>query len=140
MDARTQMSNPVRILTSGVERVAERPFFSNGKWRMCDRVRWWDEYTDEACVIIGHYWRRLQPVAAFGHESSPPEVFGGIAPHDWLGPRRNVFCVDYSVGGRYLERKRGATTFSTRLCALRWPERQLCGESGPVSPDLTFTV
>jgi len=27
--------------------VAGRPFFASGKWRMLDRVKWWDEYTDD---------------------------------------------------------------------------------------------
>jgi hypothetical protein len=132
-DARMQMSNPVRILTSGVERVAGRPFYSSGKWRMCDRVRWWEEYTEEPAVIIGHYWRRLLP-AAPSARGTAPDVFEGVGPHEWMGPRRNVFCVDYSVGGRYLERHHGITAFSTQLCALRWPERQLWGEGGPVPP------
>jgi hypothetical protein len=41
-------------LTSGVERLARRPFFASGKWRMCDRVRWWDEYDEGIPVVIGY--------------------------------------------------------------------------------------
>jgi hypothetical protein len=28
------------------------------------------------------------------------------SPYEWMGPARNVFCVDYAVGGRYVERAR----------------------------------
>lgn len=132
-DVRFQMSNPVRILTSGVERLAQRPFFSAGKWRMCDRVRWWDEYTEDPAVVIGHYWRRLLPTTPTTRGTAL-DMFEGVGPHEWMGPRRNVFCVDYSVGGRYLERHEGVTVFSSQLCALRWPEREIWGESGPLAP------
>jgi hypothetical protein len=128
-----QMGNPVRVATSGVERVAARPFWSGGKWRMVDRVRWWEEYQDDIPVICGHYWRRIRPPMPGGHASSKADLFDGIAPVDWLGPKRNVFCVDYSIGGRYEERKRGhAGPFHSALLAMRWPERQLWGESGKV--------
>jgi hypothetical protein len=56
---------------------------------------------------------------------------GDYGPYDWMGPRRNVFCVDYSAGGRYAERARGATPpWQTRLAALRWPERELVFDDG----------
>ena len=38
-DERYQMGNPVRAATSGVERLARVPFWSSGRWRMCDRVQ-----------------------------------------------------------------------------------------------------
>lgn len=125
---RYQMGNPVRVLTSGVERLAAQPFWSSGTWRMCDRVPWWETYEEAPVVVIGHYWRRLRPGA--GHL---PDLFAGTGPFDWLGPRGNVFCIDYSVGGRYKERNRGRTVFDTQLCALRWPEREIWGEKGPLA-------
>ncbi len=131
-DERHQMGNPVRVLTSGVERLASKPFWSSGQWRMCDRVRWWDEYEEAPAVVVGHYWRRLKPIAGSDHASSKPDLFAGARPTDWLGPRRNVFCVDFSVGARYEERKKGASRFDTMLCAMRWPERELWGEGGQV--------
>jgi len=79
---------------------------------------------------MGHYWRR-------DARASPADVTG-----DWdirwgsrslrlAGPRRNVFCVDYSVGGRYAERARGSgPPWQTRLAALRWPERELVFDDG----------
>jgi len=132
-DELLQMGNPVRVLTSGPERVTDRPFFANGKWRMCDRVRWWDEYTDDTPVVVGHYWR------AADHEEEDddaslsggkPNLFADARPHAWVGARRNVYCVDFSIGGRYRERSRGATSFKTRLAAARWPERLLIFDDG----------
>jgi Calcineurin-like phosphoesterase len=120
-----QMANPIRILTSGVERPAKQPFFSSGEWRMCDRVRWWEDYHDAASVVIGHYWRQRRPVVASTHASSKPDLFADTSPQDWVGPRQNVYCVDFSVGARYQERHRQMTQFDTTLAALRLPERQL---------------
>lgn len=121
LDMLYQMGNPVRVLTSGVEAVAQRPFFSSGKWRMCDRVRWWDAYVDRPAVVVGHYWRQLEPIPHAEHGASKPELFPHTAPEEWLGPDRNVYCVDFSVGARYQERQSGALSFSTRLAAMRLP-------------------
>jgi hypothetical protein len=130
LDERYQMGNPVRVLTSGVERLAQEPFWSNGKWRMCQRVRWWEEYVEPVPVIVGHYWRHIEPLGTVEPASSKPEMFGQAAPTDWLGARENVFCVDFSVGARYLERKAGITQFQTHLAAMRWPEQELWFETG----------
>jgi len=135
-DEHFQMSNPLRIITSGVERVTEDPFWAGGKWRMCDRVRWWDEYEDPTPVIIGHYWRmsRRTPRKGASVSDGKPDMFDG-APHDaWQGARDNVYCVDFSVGGRYRERARNIVPFATHLAAVRWPEREVMFEDGHVSP------
>jgi hypothetical protein len=48
-----------------------------------------------------------------------------------MGPRGNVFCVDYSAGGRYAERARGGgPPWQTRLAALRWPDCELVFDDG----------
>src|SRR5690606_41191767 len=60
-DAALQMVNPLKVLTSGVERQAETAFFAGHRWRYSDRVNWWDEYDDITPVVIGHYWRLFQP-------------------------------------------------------------------------------
>ncbi len=132
-DELQQVGNPIRIATSGVERLATTPFWSSGKWRMVDRVPWWNEYQEAVPVIVGHYWRRIQPIAHSKHATDKPDLFKGVGATDWLGPRRNVFCVDYSIGARYEERKSGRTSFDTRLMGVRWPERELWCEQGRVS-------
>jgi hypothetical protein len=129
-----QTMNPVRVLTSGPERLADEPFFANGKWRMCDRVKWWNEYTDDIPVIVGHYWRIADHDGEPDEESvrnGKPNLFADHPPHAWVGAKQNVFCVDFSIGGRQGERKRGRTQFKTRLAAVRWPERQLVFADGP---------
>jgi Calcineurin-like phosphoesterase len=133
-----QMGNPMRVVTSGVERIAAAPFYSGGKWRFVERVRWWDDYADEAAVIVGHYWRRYLPPAATDPKRGE-NLFAGIAPTDWHGQRGNVFCVDYSVGGRFLERRGSAPVgHNTKLAALRWPERELVFDTGEVLPTPGF--
>ncbi len=130
LDELKQMMNPVRVLTSGPERLTSTPFFANGKWRMCDRVKWWDEYTDETAVVVGHYWRIADLDGEDQDEDGEvsggkPNLFSGFASDDWVGAKSNVYCVDFSIGGRYRELARGQTTFKTRLAAMRWPERTL---------------
>ncbi len=132
-----QTMNPVRVLTSGPERLTDMPFFANGKWRMCDRVKWWDEYTDDVPVIVGHYWRIADHDGEPDEESASggtPNLFANHLPHAWLGAEANVFCVDFSIGGRHKEVARGATKFKTRLAAVRWPERELVFAGGPTLP------
>lgn len=124
-DELLQMGNPVRVVTSGAERATTKPFWANGKWRMCDRVPWWDEYTDAIPVIVGHYWRIAQSGNAQGVSDGKPNMFESVAFNEWCGAERNVYCVDFSVGGRYRERARSVAEFSTRLAAVRWPEREI---------------
>ncbi|MCC2596244.1 metallophosphoesterase [Pusillimonas sp. MFBS29] len=130
-DVGKQMGNPVRVLTSGVERVTPDPFFNGGKWRFTERVPWWDDYNSRIPVIIGHYWRQLGLAAADDIGKHGPDLFDGIPPLHWHGKHQNVFCVDFSAGGKWLERKSSqalATNF--RLAALRWPERSVMFDDG----------
>ena len=128
-DMTEQNGNPVAALTSGLEEripFADR-FYIGGKWRFVERSRWWRDYTDPQAVVVGHYWRRLTQV---GHGSR--DVFQTAKPTDWAGPRRNVFCVDYSVGRRYRERAAGRTSgFDGVLGAVLWPERTLVFSDRP---------
>jgi Calcineurin-like phosphoesterase len=128
-----QMANPIRILTSGVERQTTTPFFSSGKWRMVERVAWWDEYQDETPVVMGHYWRWPVPVDRQVFGKAGVDLFAGTTVEQGLGPRANVYCVDYSVGRRFQERLRGGP-FLTRLAALRWPERSIAFDDGSILP------
>jgi len=130
-DVANQEGNPIRVLTSGVERRGARPFFSSHKWRFVDRVPWWDEYTDDVPVIVGHYWRMAEPLGREVVGKGDPYLFAGLDAHAWHGARNNVFCVDYSVGGRWRERSTGAEIGSRfKLAAMRWPERELVFDTG----------
>jgi hypothetical protein len=130
-----QNANPLKVVTSGLEGPSERPIWAGGRWRMTSRARWWNGYLDTPAVVMGHYWRRDEravPAEVTGDWDYP---LGDYGAYDWMGPRRNVFCVDYSVGGRYAERARGGgPPWQTRLAALRWPERELVFDDGDRLP------
>lgn len=123
-----QRYDPFRILTSGQEEPIpeEEPlFYVGGKWRLVRRAHWWASYRDEPAVVVGHYWRRRMALG-----SGKPNLWDAVPRYGWAGPRSNVFCVDYCVGRRFLERweheELGAPApFRGGLAALRWPERVL---------------
>lgn len=117
-----QAGNPIKVLTSGTEEAIDiaNTFYVGGKWRVVQRSRWWERYTDDAAVVVGHYWRRRGEPDPGKHD-----LWDSVPPAGWAGPRGNVFCVDYSVGRRFLERWQGRRSFAGGLCALRWPERTL---------------
>lgn len=130
-DALRQMGNPIRVLTSGVEQPTGEPFFAGGAWRFVQRASWWDGYLDPVPVVIGHYWRRAHVAPEREASSYGPQLFDGIGPTRWHGASGQVFCIDYSVGGRFLERSQGREgAFEGRLAALRWPERSLFFDNG----------
>jgi len=131
-----QMGNPIRVLTSGASQVAEKPFFAAGQWRMADRTRWWDFYEDDVPVVIGHFWRRFNSAAERISGVFGRDVFEGIPSHAWMGKRKNVYCVDYSVGQLHAERRRnaGAGGYHGKLAALRFPEWEVHNDDGTVIP------
>lgn len=130
-EASKQMMNPLKVLTSGVESKGKTPFFSSGKWRFVDRVQWWDAYEDETPVVIGHYWRRVNKIDRSAIGKGDPDLFENTHPYSWHGARSNVFCVDFSAGGRWTERKAGTIVgHDFKLAALRWPERMLQFDDG----------
>lgn len=116
-----QMKNPISIITSGTEAIAEYPFFANGEWRLLNRTPWWDHYNDDIPVVIGHYWRNFN--------DCKKGLFADIAPNHWFGKKKNVFCIDFSVGKRYLDRVKEAD-FSSQLATIRLPENILIFENG----------
>jgi hypothetical protein len=132
VSAAEQLKNPYKVLTSGREDPIpfEELYFIGGKWRFVARSRWWEDYTDDAAVVIGHYWRRRKaPV------TGKIDLWDRVPPYGWAGPRGNVFCVDYSVGRRFAERWEHPTgqpeRFRGGLAALRWPERSLVFDDQP---------
>jgi len=130
-DETYQMSNPLRVLTSGVEQRTAKPFFTGGKWRMVDRVPWWQSYSETTPVIIGHYWRWYYHDMGQIFARSEKDMFAPYAANEWLGARDNVYCVDFSIGGRYKERELGNTSpWNTRLAAVRWPEQEVVFDEG----------
>lgn len=123
-----QNGNPVRVLTSGVEREAEPAHFTNGAWRFTHRVAWWETYQHPVPVLFGHYWRLFQGSA---HAVAMPGAIQAL-PFEWMG-KGATFCLDYSVGARYKERKRGLAVpaqSACRLGAMRWPEQALVFDCG----------
>ena len=117
--------NPLKVLTCGLEDPATEPFFAGNKWRFVQRQAWWEHYTEATPVVIGHYWRRIDP-----HHCTQEGLFADVAPFAWHGQRQNVFCVDYSVGARAQARKKEQATHGFKLAALRWPERTLMFDDG----------
>jgi hypothetical protein len=115
-----QNDNPVKLLTSGPEALAEQPFEAMGQLRHERRIAWWRDYTGSLC-LFGHYWRILLP-----HEIDGDRLFTGIPLSATLG-KGDAMCIDYSVGKRFLERAAPGFQgmFQTRLAALRLPERLL---------------
>ena len=119
-----QTNHPIKVLTSGLETpVAFKDiFFVGGKWRFVRRYDWWNHYDEDPAVVVGHYWRRRENAWVEGK----PDPWDTEHFNDWTGPNRNVFCIDYSVGRRFVERACGKSTdFDGGLAALRWPERTL---------------
>jgi hypothetical protein len=127
-----QMGNPVRVITSGVERSTNgHSYFAGGKWRMVERVPWWQSYVANVPVIVGHFWRWYSPEGQARYTRDEADLFGGAAPEQWLDTGGRVYCTDFSVGARFLElRDRIAPGTYTRLAAVRWPEREVVFENG----------
>ena len=131
-DAQYQLRNPVRVISSGVERPATEPFYASGKWRMVERVPWWRDYAHAVPVVFGHYWRWWTPDAHGRYSKGEANLFTDVEPGGWLptAGREGAFCLDYSVGARFKERLEGRREpFHGRLAAMRWPERELVFDS-----------
>jgi hypothetical protein len=130
IDTAWRMENPVRVLTSGIESPATTPFFVGGKWRMVQRVKWWEKYAEQRPVIVGHYWRRFGNAGLDMLGKHGPDLFDGIEAHHWMGPLENVYCVDFSVGAKAAARANDGSHKHFRLAALRWPECVVVHDDG----------
>ena len=125
-DEYCQMGNPIRVITSGVERITERPFHASGKWRFVDRIAWWHEYADDVPVLFGHYWRWWDPAVHATFSKGEPQLFADDPVGPFMTEDHRAFCVDFSAGARYKQRLlRHELPFQGRLAAMRWPEREL---------------
>jgi len=89
-----QMGNPLRVLTSGIERAIAKPYYASHRWRLTERMRWWNE-PQQHRTVVGHYWRSR--FAAPKIEGKPDLVDSNAL---WLGPDQRVLCIDFSVGAR----------------------------------------
>lgn len=132
VDEAEQMGNPIKVLTSGVERKAVAPFHASGKFRFVERIKWWNEYSDDKPVVIGHYWRKFREGRSDTLKDLPNDLFAGIEPDQWFGPNYNVYCVDFSVGLAAQKRANNEPTDGCNLAALRWPERTVLFDNGHV--------
>lgn len=120
-DQACQLSNPVRLITSGTEAICT-PWYGGGRWRFVARTRWWDTY-QETPVVFGHYWRWCDAGAQAHYFRGESPLFETETPAH-MPPNARAFCVDFSVGARYKERHANRSApFHGRLAALRWPER-----------------
>jgi hypothetical protein len=132
-DLARQNDNPVTVLTSGQERPTDTPFRAGGQTRHVERVPWWQEYQDDVDVIFGHYWRAIDPENRAVKRG--PYLFGDQSYQQALGPKRNAYCVDYSVGYRNVARAKGdVTKRNTALAAMRYPEHELMLDDGTRVP------
>ncbi len=132
VDAAYQMQNPLRVLSSGEEAPTRKPFWAGGKWLMADRVKWWEHYDYPVPVIVGHYWRRLSEAGPMLSDKYGPDLFAGIEPQQWMGKRGNVYCVDFSVGARSVQRANHAPINPYKLAAVRVPEWDVMHDDGEV--------
>lgn len=125
--------NPIRALTSGIQALTQQPFYINGRWRFTVRKPWWQQYTDPVAVIIGHYWRSWYGTAGVAEHRK--DLFLEPPTH-WLGKQQQVFCVDFSIGARWRERRNAILPADSRmhLAALRWPENLIMLNSGKCCP------
>lgn len=130
LDRRNQMENPISVVTSGEEEIADEPFWAGGKWRMVSRVKWWERYDGEQAVVFGHYWRRFKDAAVLLSDKYGPDLFEGVESHHWMGKNNNVYCVDFSVGGRASQRAAGESELACSLAAVRWPEGEVVHDDG----------
>lgn len=137
-DEHYQMTNPVRVVTSGVEREIATPFHAGGKWRFVTRVPWWETY-DGPPVLFGHYWRWWNGAAHAGLSKGEPNLFASDEVGPAMAEHHRAFCLDFSVGARFKERHLGRENgpFHGRLAAMRWPERELVydGEAAEYAVD-----
>ena len=116
---------PIKVVTSGLEKMAKSTFFAGGRPRKTERIPWWETYRDHQAVVFGHYWHSKSPLQRLSKIPSPfPLHHRANTP---LGPRHNAWCIDFSNGHRNEEKIRRPWQPQTvaALAALRWPEQEV---------------
>ena len=110
-----QNRNPAKVLTSGPEERADKPFHAGGKLRHEQRVPWWNDYNEPEVCVFGHY---------------------ATSPNRPNGAGRAI-CVDFGAGKRWEERLTSgdAGPFRHKLAALRFPELRLVFDDGKETAD-----
>ena len=125
LESAKQMGNAAKVVTSGIERPAGHSFYASSKWRVVERVPWWEQYQGVP-VVVGHYWRRYHTGRPHGADAADLDLFGDTPADAWLGSAERVMCIDYSAGYRFRERRNGRSrAFDHCLAALRVPEWKL---------------
>jgi hypothetical protein len=125
------------VLCTGVERAAGAPFFAGGKWRFVERVAWWNQYTEDVPVIVGHYWRRHRRKTRCTASrkkscSATPRPRLGMAP----GAMCSVWTIRWAgAGSPAVQASRCSRASSWRRCA---GQRDLVFDDGTVLPTLAF--
>lgn len=122
------MENPLKILLAGPLskpiKNLEHIYYAGGRWRACDRQKWWNSYTKKTFVIFGHYWRKVLKERSFSDSN-----FGETSYLEWLGKNKNAFCVDYSAGFHFKLRNGAETSdkleFKPCLGVLSWPDKKV---------------
>lgn len=128
-DLAQQNDNPVTVMTSGLERETTEAFRAGGRMRHVERVPWWETYQEETAVVFGHFWRAMH--AEHRAVKRGPYLFHDHAFQAALGPKKNAYCVDYSVGYRNVARAKGELgERNAALMALRVPEYVLVADDG----------
>jgi hypothetical protein len=124
-----QNENPVKVLTSGIEMRADKPFEVFGKVRSEARFPWWNDYADEVFCVFGHY-ERTAAGDGEGH------LFDGRPPNASLG-NGYAMCIDYGIANRWEERLLGQSG-SAKLGALRFPEKVIVFDDGERVPLVNY--
>ena len=107
-----QNFNLVKVLSSGKEQRVEPPFYSSGKWRHEERVKWWKDYDSDQLCIFGHYSNYRGATNLSGR----------------------AICTDFAVAKRWQERKEPSFNGTFRGClgAIRIPENCVVFDNGDI--------
>jgi len=113
-DLEFQNQNPVKLLTSGLEKRAAVPFPVGGRMKQQERVQWWQDYDARPACVFGHY--------------------SLVRGHD-RGTSR-AFCTDFAVARRWKERQHPPDPEQPRglLGAVRFPEQVVVFDNGEREP------